>query len=64
MLAQLKAVVLIKEAVKLAFFRLVELQQLRVKLKTQNSLKKKKKFLLNLSLLLFWQMKAILFLHN
>ena len=62
MLAQLKTVVLIKEAIKLAFFRLVEyleLQQLWVWLQAQN-VQKTNNFLIKLvSLFLFWEMKAI-----
>ena len=56
MLVQLHTVVLIKEAIKLAFFRLVEYlehQHLGVQLQAQNG-QKKKNFLLKLvSLFLF-----------
>ena len=62
MLAQLKTVVLFEEAIKLAFFRLVEYlehQHLWVRLQAQNG-QKQKHFLLKLvSLFLFWEMKAI-----
>ena len=60
MLAQLKTVVLIKEVMKLAFFRLVEyLEHLWVWLQVQNG-QKQNNFLLKLvSLFLFWEMKAI-----
>ena len=50
MLAQLKTVVLIKEAIKLTFFSLVEYlkhQHLRVRLQAQNG-QKQKNFLLKL----------------
>ena len=61
MLAQLKTVVLIKEAIKLAFFRLVEYlehQHLWVRLQAQNG-QKLRTFLKLVSLLLFWEMEAI-----
>ena len=44
MLAQVKIVVLIKEAIKLAFFRLVEHQHLWVRLQAQNGQKQRPLF--------------------
>ena len=61
MLAQLKTFVLIKEAIKLAFFRLVEYlehQHLWVQLQVQNG-QKQITFFWIISLFLFWLLKAI-----
>ena len=61
MLAQLKTVVLIKEAIKLAFFRQVEYlehQHLWVRLQAQNG-QKQIHFLKLVSLFLLWEIKLI-----
>ena len=63
MLAQMKTVILIKEAIKLAFFRLVaylEDQHLWVRLQAQNG-QKQITFFWNclFSLFLFWEMMAV-----